>query len=139
MTVPLCVLVLYALWTIAVLMAGVAVARGRRVLKGGEKFSDFPGGVAEGPAYHQRAMRAHLNCVENLPVYAAVAVAAAIAGVTGPWISGLAITVLIFRIAQSSLHLSFEQTEQVVRIRGTLFGIQILAIIWMALIVLLYA
>ncbi|MFD0986715.1 MAPEG family protein [Methyloligella solikamskensis] len=138
MTTPLYVLVLYALWTIAVLFAGVATARARRVMKG-EKFSDFPGGVAEGPSYHQRAMRAHLNCVENLPVYAAVAITAAIAGVTGPVISALAITVLVFRIAQSSLHLSFEQTEKVVRIRGSLFGIQILAIIWMALIVLIYA
>ncbi|ODA66909.1 MAPEG family protein [Methyloligella halotolerans] len=138
MTTPLYVLILYVFWTIAVLLAGVATARAKRVMNG-EKFSDFPGGVAEGPAYHQRAMRAHLNCVENLPLYAAVALTAAVAGVTGPWISGLAIVVLVFRIAQSSLHLSFEQTESVVRIRGSLFGIQILAIVWMALIVLLYA
>ncbi|XSG81267.1 MAG: MAPEG family protein [Methyloligella sp. ZOD6] len=138
MTTPLAVLVLYALWTVFVLLAGVATARTKRVMNG-EKFSDFPGGVAEGPPYHQRAMRAHLNCVENLPVYAAVAITAAIAGVTGPVISGLAIAVLIARIAQSSLHLSFEQTEPVVRVRGSLFGIQIFAIVWMAIIVLIYA
>lgn len=138
MTVPLTVLILYVLWSIFVLLAGVATARTKRVMQG-EKFSDFPGGVAEGPSYHRRAMRAHLNCIENLPVYAAVALTAAVAGVTGPWMSGLAITVLVFRLAQSSLHLAVEQTEPVVRIRGTLFAVQLAAIIAMALNVLIHA
>lgn len=139
MTIPLTVLVLYVLWTIAVLMAGVATARAQRVMKGGEKFSEFPGGVAEGPAYHRRAMRAHLNCVENLPLYAGVALTAAVAGLDTLVLDILAIVVIVTRLCQSTIHLALEQTEPVVRVRGSIFGIQIIAVGCMAVYILVQA
>ncbi|MEG6510147.1 MAPEG family protein [Methyloligella sp. 2.7D] len=135
MPIPILVLLLYVLWTIAVMVFGLGLARLRRVRRG-ETFSDFPGGVAEGPAFHQRAVRAHLNCAENLPLYAAVALSAAVLGIEGPVLSGLAILIIVCRIAQSSIHLALPQTEPVVRIRGSLFGLQTLSIGIMAIIVI---
>lgn len=138
MPIPLLVLLLYVLWTIAVVIFAVGIARLRRV-RHGEKFCDFPGGVAEGPPFHARAIRAHLNCVENLPIYGSVALAAAVLHIGGLTLDILAVTVLVARIAQTGIHLALPQSEPVVRLRGSLFGIQVIAVSIMAILLLIRA
>ncbi len=138
MPTPLLVLLLYVLWTLAVLTFGIGGARFYRVLHG-EKFCDFPGGVAEGPPFHARAMRAHLNCVENLPLYGSVALAAALLSVDTWALDMLAVAVIVARVAQSGVHLALAQTEPVVRLRGVLFGVQVMSIAAMVAIVFAHA
>jgi uncharacterized MAPEG superfamily protein len=135
MSTPLWVLMLYVLWTLAVLVLGVGGARLYR-LRHGEALTDFPGGVAEGPPFYCRAMRAHLNCIENLPLYAAVALTAAVASVTSPVLNNLACAVLAGRIAQSCVHLAVPQTNKVIALRTALFAVQVIAIAWMAVVIL---
>ncbi len=55
------------------------------------------------PAWTTRFEHAHLNCLENLPVYAAVVLAASLLGQLN-LIDGLAWTYFGFRIAQSLVH-----------------------------------
>jgi len=102
MTPSLLALVLYAAWTLAllVLIAGIRtfhVLRGRpanRFTTTGDDVSPFTA----------RLCRAHANCYENLPIAGAVLVVAVVSGqaaVTDP----LAFVFLGARLAQSVVHL----------------------------------
>jgi len=84
-------------------------------------------------------MRAHMNCVENLPVYSAVAVAAAWAGVGGRELDGLALTYLAARVAQSLVHITRAQTNAVAALRFGLYFIQIVCVVWIGVAVVLGA
>jgi len=78
-----------------------------------------------------RLTRARNNCYETLPVFAALALGASIAGrldVTDP----LAMWVLYARIAQSLTHIA-STSVAAVQVRGTLFFIQILIYLWWAI------
>ena len=81
MTVPVWVLLLFAGWTVATLMATGGVYRWSRILSGRAALSDFPADALHGSDWYRRAVRAHANCVENLPLYAAIVVAIAASGV----------------------------------------------------------
>jgi uncharacterized MAPEG superfamily protein len=139
MTVPLWVLLAFAVWTILVLLAGVGVHRWSRILSGRSELTDFPGGVVEGPPLYRRVTRAHANCVENLPVYAAIVLTAVIAGVDTPRLDQLAIVFLIARICQTLTHTLFHETNVTVGIRFSFFAVQLVAMLWMAAIVALSA
>ena len=75
MTIPVWVLLLFAGWTLATLLATVGVYRWSRILTGRAALSEFRADEQHGSDWYRRAMRAHANCVENLPVYAAIVVA----------------------------------------------------------------
>jgi uncharacterized MAPEG superfamily protein len=135
MTTPLWVLLAFAMWTLLVLLAGVGVHRWSRILSGRSELTDFPGGVVEGPPLYRRVTRAHANCVENLPVYAAIALTAAIAGVDTPRLDQLAVVFLIARICQTLTHTLFAESNVTVGIRFGFFAIQVAAMMWMAAII----
>lgn len=70
MTIPIWMLLAFAVWTIVVLLFSVGVYRWSRILTGRVEIKDFRADRVEGADWYQRAMRAHANCVENLPVFA---------------------------------------------------------------------
>jgi uncharacterized MAPEG superfamily protein len=76
-------------------------------------------------------MRAHANCLENLPIYTAVVIALLVTGASSRWLDILAIVLLIARIAQSTLHIGPEQTEMVIGARFGCYAIQIVCMITM--------
>ena len=84
-------------------------------------------------------MRAHINCLENLPIYTAIVVALLAVRVTSPILDGLAITILVARICQSSIHLLLEQTNMVAGIRFTFYFVQAISIIAMGILVAISA
>jgi uncharacterized MAPEG superfamily protein len=135
MTTPLWVLLAFAVWTLLVLLAGVGVHRWTRILSGRAELIDFPGGVVEGTPLYRRVTRAHANCVENLPVYAAIALTAAIAGVDTPRLDQLAIVFLVARICQTLVHTLFRESNVTIGIRFSFFTIQVAVMLWMAAIV----
>ena len=69
MTVPAGMLVRFAAWTVLLLLATVGVYRWSRILTGRMPIRSFRADQIEADWYI-RAMRAHANCVENLPVLA---------------------------------------------------------------------
>ena len=135
MTIPLWVLLGFAVWTILVLIAGVGVHRWSLVLARRAELTDFPGGVVEGAPFYRRALRAHANCLENLPVYAAIALTAAVAGIDTPRLDQLAIAVLAARVGQTLIHMLLPETNVTVGVRFAFFSVQLLAMLWMAAIV----
>jgi uncharacterized MAPEG superfamily protein len=132
MTVPLLSLLGFALWTLLVLIATIGVHRWWRILFERAAINAFPPDAPAGPNWYQRATRAHLNCIENLPVYGAIVVVLTFAGVHGRVLDALSVAVLGARICQSTVHIAFVQTERAVSVRFTFFSIQLGAMLWMA-------
>jgi len=135
MTIPVWVLLLFAGWTLATLLATVGVYRWSRILTGRAALSEFRADVQHGSEWYRRAMRAHANCVENLPVYAAVVVAIVASGVRDSMLDTLAVVLLAARVLQTVTHVAVEQTDPVVAVRFTFFFVQIVCMAGMGIIV----
>ena len=76
-----------------------------------------------------RAKGAHLNCLENFPLFAAVVCVGALMGKSA-MIDAVAAYVLYLRIAQGVTHL-IGNNSQMVLIRASFFTAQILLILYM--------
>ena len=135
MTIPVWVLLLFAGWTLATLLATVGVYRWSRILTGRAALSEFRADEPHGSAWYRRAMRAHANCVENLPVYAAVVVAIVASGVRSSMLDTLAVVLLAARVSQTVTHVAFEQTDVVVAIRFAFFFVQLVCMVGMGSLV----
>jgi uncharacterized MAPEG superfamily protein len=132
MTTPLWVLLAFAVWTLAVLMIGIGIRRWFLILTARAQLVDFPADVAHGSPAYRRAMRAHANCVENLPVYGAITLAAFAAQVATPAMDTLALTFIVARICQTLVHTALAETNATVLIRFLFFLTQIVVMLWMA-------
>jgi uncharacterized MAPEG superfamily protein len=103
LTPSLLALLGFGVWTLT-LQTAIALHRAALVLSGQRRANSFaPWGDDVSP-FSARLCRAHANCVENLPVFAALVVSAAVSGaseITDP----LALWVLASRVAQSLVHL----------------------------------
>ena len=131
MTIPVWVLLFFAGWTLATLLGTVGVYRWSRILSGRAPIRSFRADRVEGPDFYARAMRAHANCVENLPVFGAIVFGLYAAGVTSPVADALCIAVLVARVCQSLVHVAFEQTNAAVSVRFAFFLAQIASFFWL--------
>jgi uncharacterized MAPEG superfamily protein len=80
-------------------------------------------------------VRAHLNCLETLPVYTAIVVALLTAHVSNTIVDVLAVTLLVARVCQSLIHLFLVQTNIVAGLRFAFFFVQAICMIAMGLII----
>src|SRR5215203_1433672 len=99
MSIPVWVLLGFVLWTLLLLFTTVGVYRWSRILTGRTRISEWRADEQQGSEWYRRAIRAHMNCVENLPIYTAIVVALLAARVTSPILDGLAIAILLARIS----------------------------------------
>jgi uncharacterized MAPEG superfamily protein len=91
------------------LFGSVGIYRWSRILTGRASIREWRADVAQGAEWYQRAMRAHMNCVENLPVYGALVLVAFATGATGVALDRLAIAFLSARVCQSLVHIGMPQ------------------------------
>jgi len=119
-------LVGFAAWTLLLLLATVGVYRFGHIFRGLAGMGDFPADKVEGQGWYARAMRAHANCVENLPVFAVLVYALRACGVEHPAVDPLCVAVLAARISQSLVHVSVVQTDRVVSVRFGFYFVQFL-------------
>lgn len=136
MTVPGWVLLAFALWTLALLAATVGVHRWYGILTRRANFATWSEYRIEGPGWYRRALRAHANCVENLPVYAALVLVAFIGNIDHAALDMLAVTLMVARVLHSTVHIAFEQTNAVTAVRSGLFIAQWLCMVAMAVVIL---
>ena len=127
-------LVFYALWAIALVLM-IAVDRLLLIFRGQVKNNEFLSGVPHGNEAYWRINRAHLNTVENLPVFAAIVLAAWVAGAESHLFNLLAMLVLAARIVQSIIHI-MSGGQIATWFRTTMFAVQIVCEIWMAVMIL---
>ena len=131
MTIPVWMLLGFALWTVVLLMATVGVYRWSRILTGRVPIRDFQADQVAGEDWYRRAMRAHANCIENLPVFGAIVMGLYVGNVASPLVDALATTVLVARILQSLVHVSFVQTNAMTSVRFAFFSVQIVCFLWL--------
>jgi uncharacterized MAPEG superfamily protein len=131
MTTPQWTVLAFAAWTLIVLMVGVGTRRWYLILSGEAPIASFPADTPHGSAAYRRAMRAHANCVENLPVYTAIVLVAEMARLVPTHMDTLALAVLACRILQSSIHVLLPETNSTVAVRFAFFFAQVAAMTWM--------
>lgn len=137
MTTPLMVLILFAAWTILMVLH-VGFYRWKCVFTGKVPKGGFPSDVPPtGDSWYRRALQAHKNCVENLVIFATIVAVLSFIGLDTPGLDNLAITVIVARVLQTLTHVFINQTRPVIMIRFTFFLVQVVSFIWMILIVLL--
>ncbi len=120
----------FALWTLA-LVTLVFLYRGLRFLKG-TPINNWPRGnkPADDAPFVKRLEDAHANCLENLPVFAVIVLAASAMDRTGT-VNTLAPFVLYARIGQTLAHL-WGVGPLPVLVRASFWSVQLGLCLWMA-------
>jgi uncharacterized MAPEG superfamily protein len=136
MTLPVWMLVGFAAWTMLLLLATVGVYRWSQILTGRVAIREFRADQIEGAEWYKRAMRAHANCVENLPVFGAIVFGLYVGNVGSALVNALAVAVLLARVLQSLVHVCFVQTNTVTAVRFGFFFVQIVSFLWLTGILL---
>jgi uncharacterized MAPEG superfamily protein len=133
MTIPVGVLLIFAMWTLATLFGSVGVYRWSRILTGRVPIGEWRADEAQGEEWYRRAMRAHANCVENLPVYGAIVVVIVATGAQGPVLDWAALTLIVCRICQTITHIALSSSNTAAAIRFAFFAAQAICMIVMAI------
>jgi uncharacterized MAPEG superfamily protein len=131
MTASLYSLLAFTLWTILILAVGVGFYRLSRILRGRAQLADFPGDVAHGPERYRRIVRAHANCVENLPVFAALVLTAHAAGLESAAFEAISVCVPVARLGQTFTHIA-SGSNPAIAVRFLFFSVQLIAFLAMA-------
>jgi len=131
MTIPVWILLLFALWTLLTLFCCVGVYRWSRILTGKASIRQWRADEIQGAEWYRRAIRAHANCIENLPVYGAIVIAIVATGAKSPILDWAAIVLIICRVCQTVVHVSLDPTEFASTLRFTFFAAQAVSMIIM--------
>lgn len=125
---PLIALTGFAGWTLAIALIMISF----RFINsfGGKKIplNAFSPDGDDLPGFGRRVTRAHLNCVETLPVFAAIVAAAGLSGQMGV-LEGTAIYVLYARLGQSVVHM-ISGSLPASLLRGGLFTAQVVLMLF---------
>jgi uncharacterized MAPEG superfamily protein len=122
-------LVGFAAWTLF-LLALIAVLRGSLTLSGRRAANSFGVDGSDVSPFAHRLCRAHANCFESLPAFAALVLVALVTGhaeVTDP----LAPWALGARVGQSTVHL-VSTSSLAVQLRFAFFLVQFAIQVWWA-------
>lgn len=136
MTVPIWMLLAFATWTLLLLLSTIGVYRWSRILTGRSPIKEFRADDVQGADWYRRSMRAHANCIENLPVFGAIVFALYVSQLGGAAVSFLSISVFVARVMQSLVHICFPQTNTVAAVRFAFFLVQIVC--FLALVVMIF-
>ena len=138
MNVPVLVLLGFAAWTLLILFGSIGVYRWSRILTGRASMAEWRADLPQGSDWYQRTMRAHMNCVENLPVYAAIVGALVATGLRSPVVDRLSVTMLAARIGQTMVHIALSPTNAVTSLRFALYFMQAVCMIAMGVVIVVY-
>ncbi len=139
MSIPVWVLLAFAVWTLLVLVLTVGIYRWGLIFAGRVQVKEFRADQVEGSDRYRRSMRAHMNCVENLPVYGAIVLVIVVSGAQSAMLDTLALTLMGARIVQTLIHVSREQTNLLAYLRFGFFFVQLICMFSMAALVALHA
>src|SRR5690606_34060281 len=66
-------LIVYVAWTVFVGILVISI-RTAKVLMGKKKSNEFPAWEKHGEGFYWRLQRSHVNCLENLPIFATLCI-----------------------------------------------------------------
>jgi len=128
MTIPLYALIGFVFWT-GLLVAAIGSLRIFQVATSTQSPNGFDSGTRHGSDPYWRLNRAHMNCVENLPLFAAVVLVGAAIGAASDTMDWLARIYMIARVGQSLAHIA-SGSVLAVKIRFTFFCVQMVSLLW---------
>ena len=132
MTIPQLSLILFTLWTLGVLIATIGWYRWSSILRDTAAIHHFRSDDVQGADWYRRAMRAHANCIENLPVFGALVLVLSLNHVESPVVDSLSLAVPGARVVQSLMHICFVESARTVALRFTAFSVQIMCFLVLA-------
>jgi uncharacterized MAPEG superfamily protein len=139
MNIPVFVLLGFAAWTMLTLIGSIGVYRWSRILTGKTSIAAWYDSAPRSSDWYQRAVRAHMNCVETLPVYGAIVLALVATGLTSPLMDAIALTILVTRIGQTSVHIALPPSNTAASLRFALFSVQLAGMITMVIAIVAHA
>lgn len=125
MTTPIWMLLGFATWTIGLLAFTIGIYRWALIFAGKAPINGFRAEQPEGADWYKRAMRAHANCIENLPVFGAIVFALHASGTGGPVVDVASVGALTGRVVQSLVHVCLPQSSPVVAVRFSFLMVQL--------------
>lgn len=131
---PLLCLLGFVAWTLLLVAVGIGGVRVGSVLAGTAPVNGFPADEPHGRPRYRRTMRAHLNCVENLPLFAAVVLTGALVHAGSARMDTLALTYLGARVLQSLVHIA-SGSAVAINLRFVCFLVQLVCLTWMGVLV----
>lgn len=137
MNLSIVALLAFAMWTIAVLSFTIGIERWRLIFSGQAELKSFPGDEPHGSPFYRRATRAHANCVENLPVFASIVLAAEASGAQSGMFDVLAVIVFFARVLQTTTHL-ISGSNTAIGFRFSFLMVQLVAFFWMGGLIALH-
>jgi uncharacterized MAPEG superfamily protein len=114
----------FVAWTLLLLVLGIGVTRVGQVMRREARANSFNPQVPHGTEAYQRRMRAHLNCIENLPIFASLVLLGGLLGASGAGFQAAAFAVLPMRIGQSIAHIASGRNRAVL-VRFGFFSVQL--------------
>jgi len=130
MTTPLYALIGFVFWTIF-LVSAIGIFRATQIMKGAVPVNGFDSGTKHGGDAYWRLNRAHMNCLENLPIFASLVLVATAIGADAPTLDNLARVIVVARVGQSVTHI-ISGSARAVQVRFTFFLAQLVAFCWFA-------
>ncbi len=130
---PLAALVLFALWAMTLVLA-VGIWRSGLVFAGRAKATSFTPGAPHGSDTYWRLNRAHLNAVENLPIFGAIVLSGSYLQVSDTLFQILPSLILYARVSQSLIHIA-SGSAFAVTLRFLAYAVQVVAMVMLAGIV----
>lgn len=130
---PLAALVLFALWAM-LLVVSIGIWRSVLVFTGSVPANGFPSGTQHGGDRYWRLNRAHMNAVENLPIFATLVLSGFYLQVQDTWFQLLPSVILYARIVQSLIHIA-SGSGIAVTFRFLAYGVQLISMFVLAFIV----
>jgi uncharacterized MAPEG superfamily protein len=127
----------FVAWTVTLLVVCIGLPRVSAVAKKEARANSFNPSVPHGSERYQRSMRAHLNCVENLPVFASLVVLGTLVSIPSPLFQLAAFVVLPARVLQSVAHVASGRNRAVL-LRFSFFTVQLLCFALMATLLALH-
>ena len=127
---PIVSLVLFAVWSLLLVMSiglwRLALGSTGQIPAGG-----FPAGTPHGSDAYWRLNRAHLNTVENLPIFGALVLAGLHLQLTDPLFQTLTNVVVLARAGQTLTHLTSTAFAMVL-VRFSFYVVQVLSMLGIA-------
>ena len=126
----------FTAWTLSLVFFTIGLPRIGAVLAKRARPTSFDPSVPHGSDRYRRCMRAHANCVENLPVFAALVLLGSVLRIPGASFQIAAFAVLPARVLQSVTHVA-AGNDTAVLVRFVFFSVQLVC--YVVLIALLIA
>ncbi|HEX6277055.1 MAG TPA: MAPEG family protein [Polyangiaceae bacterium] len=123
----------FVVWTMLVVVVGIGTPRLSAIWARRAPPKSFLADVPHGSDRYRRTMRAHANCVENLPIFAALVLIARAVSLESGVFEALAVTVLPARVGQTLTHVASGSNRAVV-VRFLFFTVQLLCFAAMTVI-----